>query len=227
MATLNKLVYDIREALNKFSDDDEISNRYITYLINVKRARFLKQELDRFGRKFNNTILQTYCSPLEEVSANECGLELPCEKISRTTLKVPDLLQLTSRDALARVAGANKLSKPITVIARNRAPYASSSIFNTTKAFLHDDDRLYVFNNDGPVLFNCISITGVFEDPTELATYQDCCDCSETATTCFDPMVNDYPLTPHLIDVVRKDIINELAQLQGTREDKENDSDDQ
>ncbi len=225
MAALNELVYDIREAINKFSDDDEISNNYIVYLINTKRAKYLKQELDRFGRKFNNTILQTYCSPLETVSSNECGLNVPCETISRTTLKVPDLLQLTTRDALSRVAGADKLTKPFSIISRARAPFADSSIFKTTKAFLHDDDRLYIFDNDGPVLLDCISITGVFEDPTELKSYTDCCSC-DTSATCFDPMTSDYPLSPHLIDVVRKDIINELAQLDDTVEDKQNDSDD-
>lgn len=222
---LDKLVYDIREALKEYSDDSEFSNRYIEYLISVKRSKYLKQELDKFGSKFNNSITQTFCSPIEKVNANECGISLDCDTIYRTSLVIPELLQLTTRDALQRVASVNRLSKPFTIIDRTRAPFAGNSIFNkATKVFLNNDDRLYFIFPEEVNLIENVSITGVFEDPLELSADRYCNECN---AECYDPYEHNYPMTPHLVDLVRLDIIKELSGLENLKEDIKNDSQDE
>lgn len=224
--TLDKLVYDIREALKEYSDDSELDNRYIEYLWALKRAKYIRQDLDRFGRNFNTTILQSFCSPLEEVSTQECGLDLTCDKILRTTLPIPTLLQLSTKNSLYRVSPADKLSEKFTVIERNRAYSSKDSLFDYTKAFLHDDDRLYLFNKSGVYLMDCISITGVFEDPLELQNYKDCCDC-EDSNVCYDPYNDTYPISPQMIDPIRSEIIKELAATDVRLEDKQNNAEDE
>ena len=224
--TLDKLVFDIREALKEFSDDSELDNRYIEYLIAIKRAKYIRQDLDRFGRNFNTTILQTFCSPIELVKTNECNVNVTCDKIARTTLTIPTLLQLSTRNSLYRVSPADKLSEKFTIIERNRASSARYSIFDKTKAFLHDDDHIYLYNQKGVYLTDCISITGVFEDPVELRSYKECCDCSND-NTCFDPYVNNYPISPHMIDLIRKEIVRDLSITDKVIEDKQNNSEDE
>lgn len=224
--TLEKLVYDIREALKEYSDDSELDNRYIEYLWALKRAKYIRQDLDRFGREFNTTTLQTFCSPIEMVSTNECGLDLTCDKIARTTLTIPTLLQLSTRNSLYRVSPADKLSEKFTVIERNRAFASKDSLFDYTKVFLHDDDRLYLVNKSGVYHTDCISITGVFEDPVELKNYKECCDC-DNDDTCYDPYSDTYPISPHMIDPIRAELIKELAGVDVRKEDKQNNAEDE
>jgi len=54
MALIEEIIYDVREGIKEYSDDSEFSNEYILYLYNIKRAKYLKQRLDRLGRKFDN-----------------------------------------------------------------------------------------------------------------------------------------------------------------------------
>lgn len=222
---LDKLVYDIREGLKEYSDDSEFSNRYIEYLIGVNRSFYLKQELDKFGSKFNNSLLQTFCSPIERVSINECGIDLGCDKIYRTKLVIPELLQLTTRDALQRVASVDRLEKPFNIISRTQAPFAKHSLFNKSiKTFLHNDDRLYFITPEEGFLLQNVSITGVFEDPLDLASEMYCNDCN---VGCYDPYTQNYPLTPHLIKIIRADILKELLGTESLPQDNKNDSQDE
>jgi len=75
MAKFEELAYDIREAVKAFSDDTELDNRYILYLYNIKRAKYLKQDLNNYQKTIDNSIKQTFCLDLEVVSANECSLD--------------------------------------------------------------------------------------------------------------------------------------------------------
>lgn len=226
--TLEKLVFDVREALKITSDDSELSNRYIEYLIATYRSTFLKQELDKFGRKFNNTILQSYCVPIELISSDECSVDVNCDKIARTVSKIPTLLQMTTRDSISRVAPSNRLSKPFTLIDRNRAAFSGSSIFKTTKAFLHDDGHIYFVSPDSIYHFDNVTVTGVFEDPLELSNYFKCCDCDESdENLSYNPYLEDYPLSAHLITPVRQAIIKELSGTESLPEDTKNDTQDE
>lgn len=227
MATLAQVRYDIREALKDFSDDSELDDRYIDYLLNIKRAKYLKQKIDRLGRGYNNRVLQTLCLETEEVSTNECGLDLSCDKIVRTKLPIPNLLQLSTKDALQRVSNSNKLSQKFNLINRERATlYLNSNFSKKIKAFLHDDNYIYLVSSE-PIIIECLSITGIFEDPLSLENYKNCCNCDSTPSNkCFDPNNTEYPLQSELLDIVRTDIINELAKLYNIPEDKENNAED-
>ena len=226
MATLAQIVYDIREAIKDYTDDSELDDRYITYLVNIKREKYLKQRIDRLGRNFNNRILQTLCLDLEEVTTAECGLSLPCSKIVRTTKPLPDLIQLTLNDAIQRVAPADKLSQKFNFINRERAIlYLHSNFPKKIKTFLHDDGHLYFISSD-KVLSTCISITAVFQDPTELINYSNCCDCNTTVNSCFDINETEYPIDGELLDLVRAEVINELGRRDSIKEDINNNTKD-
>lgn len=227
MATLAQLEYDIREALKEYTDDSELDSRYIHYLINIKRAKFLKQRLDQLGRKFNNRILQTFCLGTERVSINECGLDLECDTILRTKRKLPDFLQLTDKDAIERIAPSNRLSKKFNLIPKEKASYLSNAYHpNKIKTYLHNDGYLYFISNDD-IFLECVSITGVFENPLDLIDYSNCCDCDDQNNTpCIDIDTIEYPLEIELIDIVREDIIRDLLRVKQIPEDKINDSND-
>jgi len=225
MALIEEIVYDVREGIKEYSDDSEFSNEYILYLYNIKRAKYLKQRLDRFGRKFDNRVLQSLCLELHEVSSDMCGLD-GCDKIMTTKRPIPKLLQLSDKDAIERVSPSDQLSKKFNNIPREKAPYYLKSNFaNKIKSYLHDDGHIYLISSK-PIFTDCISISGVFENPLELKEYKNCCSCDDSIP-CFDEMKTDYPLSPDLLDIIRMEIINELLGRKDPRlQDRSNNSDD-
>lgn len=226
MATLGQVVYDIREALKDYSDDSELDNRYIIYLVNLKRAKYIKQKLEKFGRRFNNKVLQSLCLDLETVSTNECGLQLTCSKILRSVKPIPTQLQLNNKDSIQRVSPADKLSIKYNLIETEQAPlYLNSPFSSKIKAFIHNDGHIYLLSSN-PIHTECINITGVFEDPTELKTYNNCCGCDDSSSQCFDMYETEYPIEADVLDIIRAEIISELLKLKGVKEDNINNSQD-
>jgi len=227
MAKLEEIYYDIIEGIKEYSDDSEFSYEYIIYLYNIKRAKYLKQKLDQLGRKFDNRTLQSLCLTLEEVDSNMCGIE-GCEKIMRTKQVLPKLLQLSDKDAVERISPSDQLSKKYNTIPREKAVYYLNSNFaSKIKAYIHNDGHIYLISSQ-PVFTDCITISGVFEDPLSLKEYKNCCDCDDLSSVCFDEATTDYPITPDLLDLIRTEIINELLGRKDPRlQDKDNDSDDQ
>lgn len=225
MATLGQVVYDVKEALKDYVSDSELDNRYIIYLFNIKREKFLKQRLDRLGRKYNNATLQTFCVGLEEVSTAECGVSLSCDKIIRTVKPLPNFLQLSDGDAIQRVGPADKMAVKYNLIGRERATLLDSSNYpNKIKAFLHDDGYIYLISSD-TIYTDCLSVTGVFRDPTELADFSDCCNC-DSESSCYDIYETEYPLDGEVLDAIRSEIIKQLAPRENLPEDINNNSQD-
>ena len=222
---VSKLIYDVREALKEYSDDTEMSDSYIIYLYDIKRSKYLRQDINNSQRSIDISVLQSLCLELEEVNVNECGIELGCETIIRTKKSIPTPLQLHTKTALTRVAPADRISKPFNLISREKAIYASGSPFpNAVYAFLHNDDHIYLTSKGSALkLLEYINVTGVFENPLDLIDYQTCYSCDEP-TPCFDIETTDYPIQPHYVDAIKNEIVNELARLNVIKEDKTNDS---
>lgn len=222
---VDKLIYDVREALKEYSDDSELSDSYILYLYDIKRAKYLRQDINNSQRTIDISVVQTLCLELEEVNVNECSVDLGCETIIRTKRAIPTPLQLHTKSALTRVAPADRVSRPFNLINRDKAVYASGAPFpNAVYAFLHNDDHIYLTSGGSALkLLECINVTGVFENPLDLIEYQNCCSC-DIPDSCFDIETTDYPIQPHYIDVIKNEIVSELAKLKVIKEDKTNDA---
>ena len=225
--TLDKLIYDIREATKDYSDDSEVDDRFIIYLYNIKRAKYLRQDLNNYQKTADNSIQQTFCEEVEVISADTCGLDLSCETLLRTKRVIPKPIELSSKTAIIRVKAPNHFTKPFDFITKDKFFYAIDAPFpNGIYSFLDDDGYIYIYSGDESYkLIDCISITGVFEDPLELGAFNDCCGC-DTSTTCFDEYSTDYPLQPHYIDLIRQEIIADILRTFEVPEDKENDAED-
>lgn len=226
MATVAEIVYDVREMLKLYSDDAEVSNSYIKYLYNIKRAKYLRRELNNFQRTADNSALQTLCINLELVDANECDVKFDCEKILRSTKPIPRPLDLHTAPAIVQVKPTTITSEPFNFVTKERIAYASSTPFKGIYSFLDPDGYIYVYSKSNIKMLECLTITGVFENPSDLQAYPACCGCNPADNPCFDDKVTDYPLQPHLIDLIKLEIVNELAQRTNIRQDNENDAED-
>lgn len=219
------MIYDVRESLKLYTDDTEISNRYITYLFGIKRSKYLRQDLNNFQHTTDISITQTLCLGLEVVSANQCGLTLECDTILRTKRPIPQPIELHVKTAITNVRPTKRIAIPFNFTTKEKAIYSKYSPFNNAIfAFLDNDKHIYLLSNmDTLNLLECLTITGVFEDPLDLINYTNCCDCEESPS-CFDEDTTEYPLQPHYVDLIKDEIVAQLAAKMSIKEDKENDS---
>ena len=229
MAKLSELTYDILEAIKEYSDDSEIDQRYITYLYNIKRAKYLRQDLNNFQKTTDLSIQQTFCLEMEEVSADTCGVSFFCDTVMRSKQPVPKLIELHTNVALTKVKPTTRTAQSFNLIPIGKVPfYAYAPYSNSIYAFLDTDNHIYLISkNTAHKLIDCISVTGIFENPLDLVDYKNCCGCNENfVTACYNEMESDYPLQPHYIDVIREEIIRDLLRTKQVPEDKTNDAND-
>ncbi|MGK2864912.1 MAG: hypothetical protein ACSLE0_23470 [Chitinophagaceae bacterium] len=224
MAKLKEIIYDVREALKEFADDSELDNRYITYLYNIKRAKYLRQELNNYNRRIDLSIQQSICLSMELVDGDDCGED--CPKLLRSTLPVPTPLELHTKPAIISVKPTTKIAIPFNFITKQKIAFIDGAQFASgLYSFLDDDGYLYVYSlSSAYKLLKCVTVTGVFANPLELADYPACCDCTAFDSPCYDEMEDEYPLQPHFIDLIRMEIVKELAGLKQLPEDKINDA---
>lgn len=229
MAKRNEIIYDIREGLREFSDDTETDDRHLLYLLNIKRAKYLRQDLNNFQKTVDTSIQQSFCIGLEEVSADECSADINCDTILRTKMVVPKAIELHTKPAITKIKPTNRISASFNFITKDKAPYIKHSSYgNSIYAFLDVDNYVYfISGSDTHKLIDCISITGIFENPMDLTNYSNCCDCApEEATVCYNEEEDEYPLQPHYVDVIKGEILNDLLRLKQVKEDKVNDAND-
>lgn len=226
---IDKIIYDIREGVRQTVDDTEISDRYILHLININRSEQIRRLLNNLQRVTPVTVTQSFCIEMEEVSANSCGIfNGECDTILRSKEKLPNPLELHTKLAITSVRPASKLSKPLIFTSRERAFFTQHSPFkNTLTSYLDTDGYLYVIGKKiTHKLIDCLTVTGIFEDPLELSKFKDCCNC-ETSTSCFDIETMDYPVPAHLVISIRETVIRQIIGSLQIPSDTINNSDEQ
>ena len=224
---LQKMIYDVRTAIRDTVDDTKFSDRYLIYLYNLKRSKYLRNDANNLQKLIDNSILQKFCMDMEEVSVNECGLDYDCGTIMRSTTTIPLPLELHLKSAITEVKPSVKITKPFNFVNKERAVWSQYSPFaESIYAFLDTDKYIYLISKSETVkLIDCITVTGIFEDPLELQNYKNCCGCDD-AKPCFDENETEYPLQSHHIDAIRGEIIQTLIGSLNIPEDKSNDSND-
>lgn len=227
MSTIAQITYGVREGIKEYTDDSNISDRYILYLFGIKRSKYLRNDLNNLQKTIDNSILQTLCLELEEISINQCNIEYDCGTIMRTKQKVPKPLELHLKSAITNVKPTNRTAVPFNYVNKERAIWSKHSSFGQAiYAFLDDDQYVYLVSESKSVkLIECVSVSGIFEDPLELRQYKNCCGC-EIPKVCFNDLTTDYPLQAHHVDNISEEIIKKLIGRIQLPEDETNNADD-
>ena len=218
--TLNEIAYDIMgniEGTSRISDDSELSLDQVYFKINTVRAMLIRQDQSK-GRSLSDNVLQTLpCLTVAKVNASECcGITAPCE-VFRTAIQIPRPIELYQKDLITRVAGVDIMGPSWNHVSLAQVQWSGISKWTkgTVKWFMKDR-YIYLINNPG---VQKISITGVFEDPMDLAAIPSC-----SSASCYNPD-NEYPISAHLIPPLKQIVIEDLMKMRATPEDKEGDTD--
>lgn len=224
----SQIIYDVKELLNQYSDDSDYSDKHILYLYNLKRSKYLRQLLDDKSRTFDKIMIQSLCLEFEEVDKSICELTVGCT-VLRSKKPLPTLLPVRNRDTLLSIQPSIALSKPFKVIDINQANYILDRPYsNAIYATVNNEGYIYIFSNTPEhKLISCLYINGIFNDPSDLENYSNCCECEDKIESCFTEE-SDYPAPAFIIDAARDDIIKLfLGSKEQVKEDKNNNSDDE
>jgi hypothetical protein len=221
--TATEIIYAVREKLKAYSDDSRYTDSYLMYLINLKRAVYIRREYNQLQRTFDSDVVQTFCMELEEVDSSVCPECAACEDctVIRTKQKLPNTIELHSRASIVRVSPVGIYDRPFSIVSMNKMPYAGEGKYESKYVFvaLHPNGHLYFKSESSSYRgLQYVSVTALIENPDDLENFE----CN--SATCYDPDRDQYPTEAWMVDIIISDIVRELANLKQLPEDKTNDA---
>ncbi len=216
--SLNKLVFDIKNIhYGGFqSDDAQVSDRQVAYWINQDRATLLSQILSN-GKTIPDIYMQHLeCIQLECLDTAECCEIETCERVLRSTQKIPETIHRNNRNSIFAVSSPDKtIGFSETNFIRQRTNKYSKYTGGKPRWFIKNG-YLYLTNTK---VLEYVSLSGIFEDPTEALLFSTCE--GEPCWTWDD----EYPITGAIASVITKKILTErLAPLKQGLNDENNDA---
>lgn len=233
-----EIIYAIREKLKAYTDDTRYTDSYLYFLINIKRALYIRREYNQIQKVIDPEVLQTVCIPLEEVSDSLCptcpgvAANPQCTDdctIIRTSLKLPKTIELHSRNTIVKISPAGTFDRPFSFISMDRLPYVGESKYekNIIYAAIHSDGHFYFRSNSSSIRnLDKVLITALFENPDDVSAFK----CPTTGVdgnlvaSCFNLEEDEYPIKSWMTDIVISEIVNELANLKQIPADTKNDA---
>lgn len=214
--TLNQLVYDIKNIISggTQSDDIRISDRQVTFWINQARATLIGQLLSD-GKSIPDALIQHLeCVELECVDAAECCEISTCAKVLKSVQKIPETIGRNNRNTILSVSSPDKtVGFTETTYFRQRTNRHNKYTGNKPRWFTKNN-YLYVTNEK---VLEYVSLSGIFEDPTEALLFTDC-----DKNPCFT-WDSEYPITSRIASVVTSMILKErIGIMASTPNDQTN-----
>jgi hypothetical protein len=192
------------------TDDEDLPIKKIKHDINLKRALFIRNELNK-NRSIDINLIQTLgCVELEVADPVECCIDLPpgC-KLVRTVERIPNTIELHNSKLITRIGNINMMDKKFNFVPYERFIFSGNTEYtkNEIYATLHDG-RIYLKSNSMDLFaLKYIDIQGVFEDPTELAKFKNCSD-----ENCYDDD-SKYPMNMWMEDYIKNALIEEYIKV--------------
>tara|TARA_R100001463_G_scaffold26997_1_gene62814 strand:+ start:6702 stop:7463 length:762 start_codon:yes stop_codon:yes gene_type:complete len=219
--TLNEAVYQILEvAAPNRSDDDVIDNRFLKALIHTKRAHFITNEMNK-NRIASPALLQDInCLEMEMADDAECcDFKSGCT-VLRSKLEIPMPIAMHNSLGIERIGPVSASQPGYSLMPYEKAIYFGNGRYNKTgmAAYIRNN-RVYVVSPQPTALIDLISVRGIFEDPSELASFTSC-----SGNPCYNDDAS-YPLDARTWDYIKEEIISkDMARILSMPQDLENDA---
>ena len=216
--SLNEMVYDVKNpAFGGFqSDDIQVSDRQVAYWVNDTRDLLVGQLLSS-GKAIPESIIQHLeCVKLDCIDPAECCDISSTKRVLRSTQKLPRTIQRNDRNTILSVSSPNKeKSFSETNYFRQRTNGHNRYTGDKARWFIKND-YLYVVNEN---ILEYVSVSGIFEDPTEAILFTDC-----DGAPCFT-WDTDYPITTRMARMISTIVQKErLGLVIASPNDQDNDA---
>lgn len=202
MSTLREIIYDIKERLNIFSDDNTFSDEHIAFMIKQKRAKLLKYYISNLRKEVSFDAKQEICLNLELV---DCKQDI---NILESKENLPGIIETTGRNLIQSVNLPGIMSKWINIIGYERLPYLTGGRFNGKQIYItvSPDRKIMLYSLSGThELIDNIKLSILAEDPEEADKLS--CDGSEEC----DFYDKKFPNEASLNDQIKNEIVQELT----------------
>jgi len=169
----------------RISDDEDIDIRVIKKLVHIKRALFIKNEVNK-GRPVATSWMQTLNAPLVYTPSN----------FLTTVNDIPKFLESNTGPMIHEITSTDRTVLPFSVVPYTRLRFVGNGRFNKDFVYVSWIDNDLFFNSNGSMhklLENC-TIRGVFADPTEVTGFVD-------DTT-------PYPISNGLIEYIKNSLFD-------------------
>jgi hypothetical protein len=203
MATLRKLVSDIRSVHKILSTDSLITDRAIASEIRNNANLLIKRETNLRKLWATDTLFTTIpCLEMTEVSISECCNYVDECTIARTKFKLPRISEGNYQYVIQGVYSINALSgrgKKLKEITVNRyINLLKLPIIKNEEYFWITNEYLYVNNP----MIKSIRLVALFEEDVENEILYPECGCGTPDYTneqlCINPLDKEFPLPGYL-----------------------------
>lgn len=221
MSTLKEIVYSIRELLKQYSQDDDITNEYIAYLIKNARALLLEQRYTSRSNVIPNIARQSFYMDLELAEGNEIVDGIGT--ILRTKDPIQTPLEPFNIKNNIRINGGSYTDTYFSLVGMERLPFVGNCkwVQNQIYYSIGTDFRIYfVSSNPSVKLLDNIKLSMVCTDPEAAYPY------TIGYNSSVDFWDTQYPLEENMITLIRDMIVKSLVNMLQMHEDKLNDSND-
>lgn len=204
MATKQEIIYDIRERLGIYSDDSDITNEYISYLIDKYRATFLRN-------KYSNIRMKIPLSNFQKIklNINPCNSGRYKGSVVKSIETIPTILNFNAIDNKITLSNDRIETYNFNIVDFNRFkhvaqddPFTRMLIFGS----ISDDNYLYMKSWDTTLaMIDEAYLNGIFINPEkawELSPYYD-------SDLDFD-LDFEYPIEGELLVDIVNTIVKDL-----------------
>lgn len=220
--TKREIIYSVFEKLKILTDDSDLTEEFISSLIDSKRAMLLKQQFGKSPWDMPLQAQQEICLTLEVADAID---GVTCfGKILRSKLKLPSSVKIRGKQGPLLVRKMDRMQISINIVPIERLPFLGHNQFlaNQLYAAVDYDGKLYLFSNNSSHMFlSALKVTDVFEAPDD-ATEMSC----DTEFSYIDPWDQDYPIESAMVDPLVNIIMQELTKTLSLPQDNVNDAED-
>lgn len=225
MASLSTLQYEVLENINVQIDDTNVTRRFITRLINEKRAKFLYNHLSG-NRQLSSQITQPIrCLEMELTDKVDCCLDAYKSGclILRSVKQIPKIISYRNNLALTKIGSPDITEASFNIVELDAIPTSGYGRFNKNVLYTFIFDQyVYVISRDQNAanLIERVNVHAAWEDPTAL---KDFLACDKLPCWTVDA---EYPLEDWMWNDMKPYIIQELIQKQSIPTDGLNDNQD-
>jgi len=220
--TKKELIYTVFERLKINSDDMDITEEFVSFLIDSKRAMLLKQRFDAKPWAMPLETKQEICVNLE-LTARVPGFEC-VGTILRSDAPLPESIKIKGKEGPLTIRKTDKTAIHVNIIPLERLPYIGSNRALAMMIYgaIDYDNRLYLISQSGKInLMTDIRVADIFEKP-DVAAELECTADSETECEIWD---REYPVELSMVDDIVKLVVQDLVKTINIPEDGVNNAD--
>lgn len=194
--TIRELVYNLKELIKDRSDDLILTDRHVEFVINYLREKLIVQQLQK-GRSISSNIKQDLGEvALQRIDTNTGGLKVTDKTILRTTVTIPQPIELDQMDLITYIGGLDKQS-PITYKTKANAKWNKYNKYASKEPLAYySNGYIYITGCANPGL-KWINIEGVFLNPRDVHNFK-----NPDGTPCYNPDVDNYPISGRMVDTI-------------------------